>query len=103
MKRKLIRINSHIKWSHNKFGNLIIFNRLSKNNTIFIKSTTGKEIWNLLIKNLYNTKAISKSNLLDKLYKLFAGSVSLSVLTEDVELFLDNLLNENIINITAIP
>ena len=96
---KLVRICSHIKWSHNKFGNIIIFNRLGKYNTVFINTTTGKEIWNLLANKLYETEVISKDDLLKRLYSLFVNDVSLSVLKKDVDLFLDNLSSENIISI----
>ncbi len=98
MKANKIRIASHIKWSKNKFGNIIIFNRRSDSQISSIESESGKEIWSLLANNVCKTNTVMDKDVYNTLHELYAPNVPHDVLNQDIQLFLDSLLKENIID-----
>ena len=91
MDNNIFQVVRHIKWSRNKLGTIIIYDRIAKK-TFLMKAPTGKEIWDGILR-----KATLKQ-LVEEIKQKFQTDKSTDEIGRDVVDFINDLANANIIH-----
>jgi len=92
MDNSVFEVSPHIKWSRNKFGAIVIYDRTDKK-TFLIDTVTGKEIWEGILR---------KANLkqfVEEIKQKFKTGKSLDEIEHEVTDFINDLAKTNIIHI----
>jgi hypothetical protein len=92
MDNNIFQVARHIKWSRNKLGAIIIYDRIAKK-TFLMKAPTGKEIWEGILR-----KATIKE-LVEEIKQKFKTDKSTDEIGHDVIDFIKDLANAKIIHI----